>query len=124
MVLQANDISFNNHVGYIWYFINSHFYSFDNTILYRYFRKDFWRVVAQMNLIEKVVRSAINNYGLNFEMAEKDMLHAISRVIYSHYIRGKLSIFEAKKSTELIMTDKLFLDSVMTEIEYRKQGLR
>lgn len=77
-----------------------------------------------MNLIEKVVRSAIKNYGLNFKMPQKEMLHSVSRVIYNHYIRGKLSIFEARKATELIMKDKTFLDGVITEIEYHKQGLK
>lgn len=77
-----------------------------------------------MNLIEKVVRSAINNYGLKFEMNQEEMLHTVSRVIYNHYINVKMSMFEAKRYTDLIMQSKTFLEGVITEIEYRKQGLK
>ena len=77
-----------------------------------------------MDLVERVVKSAMKNYGLNFEMNEQEMLNSVSRVIYNHYMNSKIPMFEAKKSTELVMKNEVFVDNILTEIKYHKQGLK
>ena len=75
-----------------------------------------------MELSERVVKSAFDNYGLSLEMNDSEMIYTVSKVIFNHFINKGNGMFVARKKTKLVMSNVIFVDDVLTEIifhEYR-----
>lgn len=73
-----------------------------------------------MDLSERVVNSAFDNYGLNYNMNECEMISTVSKVIYNHFINKGEGMFQSRKQTKLVMLNESFKCDVLAEIKFRK----
>lgn len=73
-----------------------------------------------MELSERVVKSAFDNYGLSYEMDDSEMIHTVSKVIFNHFINKGECMFFARKQTKLVMSNEGFIEDILAEILFVK----